>query len=145
MLLDPQIARRMLCDVISAVTEFMVRVFALEDAIGSPDYWLDATTRAYLSANSMSRMLPCTLCIPYVSHATMSLTDGMAFSGVRRHQCDDIEFMIRCAMPLTNGMLHFHNTKGISSKLVRWAFPDRNLHSRMPLDPTYVRLTRTCV
>jgi hypothetical protein len=28
---------------------------------------------------------------------------------------------------------------------VRCAFPDRNLHSRMPLDPTHVRFKRTCV
>jgi hypothetical protein len=28
---------------------------------------------------------------------------------------------------------------------VRCAFSDRNLHSRMPLDPTPVRLKRTCV
>jgi hypothetical protein len=28
---------------------------------------------------------------------------------------------------------------------VRCAFPDRNLHSRMPLDPTHVRLKRTRV
>jgi hypothetical protein len=28
---------------------------------------------------------------------------------------------------------------------VRCAFSDRNLHSRMPLDPTHVRLKRTCV
>jgi hypothetical protein len=27
----------------------------------------------------------------------------------------------------------------------RCAFSDRNLHSRMPLDPTHVRLKRTCV
>jgi hypothetical protein len=35
--LDRCLHLRMLCGVISAVTEFMVRVFALEDAIGSPD------------------------------------------------------------------------------------------------------------
>jgi hypothetical protein len=28
---------------------------------------------------------------------------------------------------------------------VRFFFSDRNLHSRMPLDPTHVRLKRTCV
>jgi hypothetical protein len=32
-----------------------------------------------------------------------------------------------------------------SEDVVRCAFSGRNLHSRMPLDPTYVRLKRTCV
>jgi hypothetical protein len=30
-------------------------------------------------------------------------------------------------------------------RMVRCAFSDRKLHSRMPLDPTHVRLKRTCV
>ena len=29
--------------------------------------------------------------------------------------------------------------------MARFFFSDRNLHSRMPLDPTHVRLKRTCV
>jgi ubiquitin-activating enzyme E1 len=34
---------------------------------------------------------------------------------------------------------------GLKISQVRCAFSDRNLHSRMPLDPTHVRLKRTCV
>jgi hypothetical protein len=37
------------------------------------------------------------------------------------------------------------NVVARSGILVRCAFSDRNLHSRMPLDPTHVRLKRTCV
>jgi hypothetical protein len=35
--------------------------------------------------------------------------------------------------------------RGSYSQQVRCAFFGRNLHSRMPLDPTHVRLKRTCV
>jgi hypothetical protein len=33
----------------------------------------------------------------------------------------------------------------LTLNMVRCAFTDRNLHSRMPLDPTHVRFKRTCV
>jgi hypothetical protein len=38
-----------------------------------------------------------------------------------------------------------HNNWTVAQCSARCAFSDRNLHLRMPLVPTYVRLQRTCV
>jgi hypothetical protein len=35
--------------------------------------------------------------------------------------------------------------RAVTNAMARCAFFGRNLHSRMPLDPTHVRLKRTCV
>jgi hypothetical protein len=54
-----------------------------------------------------------------------------------RHQVNHVHF--------TGTNLDAKDVSGTSDPYVRCAFPDRNLHSRMPLDPTHDRLNRTLV
>jgi hypothetical protein len=45
----------------------------------------------------------------------------------------------------SEGFSTIYKPKEGGARFARCAFSDRNLHSRMPLDPTHVRFKRTCV
>jgi hypothetical protein len=49
------------------------------------------------------------------------------------------------AADLKRSVRLFHTLDPMGGRVVRCAFADINLHSRMPLDPTHVRLKQTCV
>jgi hypothetical protein len=53
--------------------------------------------------------------------------------------------MASAVLPVVNFLSSEDSEDGDLLEGVRCAFSDRNLQSRMPLDPTHVRLKRTCM